>query len=134
MMVKKFYLATLFDTSWMGAFSFCKTSGMDLANFRNRDELDHFMSLFIKLVEDPINQVVFTDGIVNDPIGRESWHWFETGKKIEFEIPWHTDEPNNMDGNEHCLRIDFRSGVLGFNDVSCKGVARRFVCQEIVAL
>ena len=50
------------------------------------------------------------------------WRWMRNGQRVSF-FNWHTDEPNNMDGREHCLQLyaNQQNGIRAgaWNDLSC---------------
>ena len=42
-------------------------------------------------------------------------------------IPWDSGEPNNLDGNEHCIVVHKSNGK--FNDLPCDSTCY-FLCQK----
>jgi Lectin C-type domain len=130
MMVKVYFLSTIFRAEWMEAFNFCKSNGMELANFRNRNEIDHFLDLLRRHGNFPANERIYIDGIGNIPGNRGPWHSFETGKLMDFNLPWLPREPNNLGGREYCMEINYEGHILALNDFVCD-IKLCFVCQEI---
>lgn len=131
MMVKKYYLTKIFRADWMGAFNFCKNNGMELANFRNKNDFDNFTDLFVGDVTLPEKERIYIDGLGN--LDGNAWHYFESGKLIDFALPWRAGEPNNAGGSEFCTEMSFSNGFLGLNDYDCRD-SLRFICQEILPM
>jgi Lectin C-type domain len=131
MMAKDYYLTTFFKANWIGAFNFCKSNGMELVNFRNAAEAQHFAQLFN--VKGTTGELIYVDGITNE-IGSGEWRHFGTGLMISEDFPWALNQPNNH-LKEHCLVIRGNSpeDTNIFWDFDCTDLYP-FVCQQIVQL
>lgn len=61
---------------------------------------------------------------------------FETGRKIDYKLPWNADEPNNGGSyglsDEACLSLSVSfDGIISFNDNFCYDSSKQFICQSI---
>lgn len=72
------------------------------------------------------------DGMTNVVLSIDDWYWTNNGKKIQFELPWGFNEPNNAtEYDELCLALKTESTGMALNDVTCQVAEISFVCQRI---
>jgi Lectin C-type domain len=134
MMVTKYYMSKNLTGTWSEAMVFCKANQMELARFRDRQDVDGFLSLYQKQMNQFSEKNIIIGGWSEDPLVRRNFYWYETGQLINFTLPWLPGEPNNRDLNENCMLIGTgtqSNSTLGFIDFPCQYKTKfRFVCQE----
>ena len=72
---------------------------------------------------------IHVDGMTNTPRSSTDWYWTNSGRKINFPIPWQRVQPDFF-LNEYCLSF-MSYNVPGFNDLPCETYIAPFVCQRL---
>jgi hypothetical protein len=153
---KTFYLSTYLQATWMDAYQFCKSSGMQLATFETEAEYKEVYKTIVAqvpyIVRTVKSQLIYF-GAGNTVLGAKTgWVWYDTGKPITYNLDWGTGQPNNAGGNQLCASFiydgstfgellfnisivylianNFHS-IIGMNDYQCYGDAyiSNFICQ-----
>jgi hypothetical protein len=114
---KTFYLSTV-RASWMGAYQFCKSSGMHLATLNTQAE---YQAVFGAI---RTNADLASAGISNAFIGAynvvpaapSGWTWYDNGQKITYPLDWNSGEPNNYGNIEWCASFQQFNGIWGQKD------------------
>jgi hypothetical protein len=135
--VKKYFLSMLFKADFVEAFGFCKDNRMELVTLRNEAEATRFLNICseniesFKIAKDPRapRPEAIIGGVSGDTSIRSLWQWFESGRRIDYNIKWTIGEPNNST-NEYCLGVTSVGGKFGFNDFPCS-YKLPFICQEV---
>jgi Lectin C-type domain len=109
---------------WMSAYGFCKSIKMSLAALRDQSEWQQFTKLCLNS-EAQFEGTAFISGTRS----AGSWVWFDTGKQINYALPWFAGEPNNVQNNEYCMEVGVKLGKFGINDSVCSGSSRQFICE-----
>ncbi|GFO05149.1 mannose-binding protein c [Plakobranchus ocellatus] len=96
----------------------CQDSGGSLLDFNDRKEEFH-VRFFVQW--SGVSDVIYT-GITD--LGNEGHYYsYATGKPAAY-IRWKRGQPDNREGDEHCLSI----GSRGLEDVSCHKNGR-YICK-----
>lgn len=114
----------------MGAFEFCKSSGLDLLMLEDQVEADNFLKLCTSNIKQfDENQKAFVGAVSS--VSLTEWFWFESGQKLSYQLAWNPKEPNNSQGRENCASLKAINGKFGFNDVFCYNEYKSFICQDV---
>jgi hypothetical protein len=103
---KTYYMSTYFKATWMDAYQFCKSSGMQLMTFDSENEYKEVFGVLTKNYalyagKMAINLIYF--GASNTVLGtKNGWVWYDSGKPITFALDWGAGQPNNAGGNQLC--------------------------------
>jgi hypothetical protein len=71
---------------------------MDIAAFKTLDEFK-YVSDMCKQNENLLTKWVHVGGVTLTPQSSSDWYWVATGEKIAYDMPWHTQQPNNAHEN-----------------------------------
>ncbi|XP_071526960.1 uncharacterized protein [Panulirus ornatus] len=114
-----FYINTRDELTWDAAREWCREKGGDLA-----DPLDP-RSLIDKLIELAPEGKYWLGATDREHEGK----WLGVSGRLVDMTPklWEKNEPNNYNGNEHCLEVGFFEDV--FNDIHCDA-EMKFVCEH----
>ena len=120
---KTWYLST-WSSTWYNAVDECKSYGMKLTTFgSDKKEEDELLKLYRASSTHPDAFVGYTDE------GHQGTFTTVEGEKLEISLDFHTDEPNNYDGEEDCLELHKNNNNFKFNDVRCNS-NRQFICEK----
>jgi hypothetical protein len=127
--VKKYYVTKFLTASFVGAFNFCKSNGMQLARFDDLKETANFAEFF-NLNAVGVN-FAWVDGLSNT-VRNGDWRYLENGAKSAFY--YNVNEPDYNLPTEHCIiamkQTVSKSAIFGNNACNLE----RFVaCQELAA-
>ncbi|XP_059167871.1 C-type lectin BML-2-like [Physella acuta] len=115
----------VFETpsTWQEAEKNCSmfTARRTLAKVSSEAELSFLFSL-----KPNVSEGMWIGG--SNTTNEGKWMWTD-GTTANLSSLWGPHEPNNEKGNEYCLEIYFKEGML--NDESCDGL-RPFVCMEMI--
>jgi hypothetical protein len=67
----------------------------------------------------------------NDHGHERNFYWESTGEFLAIHSDWGVDEPDNIDGEEHCVLLDNdqeSDGTFRWSDKPCS-LRKRFVCE-----
>ena len=106
------------ELSWSGANAACLAKGLQLASVHSASENK-------LLVAAAAGNTVWIGGTHADL--EDTWRYSSTGTPLLYKN-WHSGEPNNAGGNEHCLQLaPIWSGK--WNDAPCTQ-QRKYVCEN----
>ena len=101
---------------------------MSLASPQSQAEYDNLISIW-KLYK----TIEFSDWKDNAAIAgylsTATHTWSESGEKLPYDITWAKGEPNNADGNENCMFLNFE-GEVASNDGLCVDSENSFICEQ----
>lgn len=113
-----FYHGSTTKLSWRDSRQYCRQRGSDLIIINSREEQE-FANTF-----EEHRWIGLTD--------QESegvWKWVD-GSRLNMSTSfWHSEEPNDANGNEDCAEIQFHNVFKNWNDVSCS-VKIYFICEK----
>lgn len=97
----------------MTAYTFCKRNDMELATLEDTAAAAYLMQLFMIYKKEFGVTGALLGAMAYLPSSRTEWYWINRGmgKKLNFPMLWHEDEPNNKAGNEYCLEVSVRRSV-----------------------
>lgn len=125
--VTKYFYSGNIHASWEMAVELCKIFNMQLTTFKHTKEEKSFREKFAKFFNGRDSFVLL--GANTTTAGSKSnWKWMD-GEKLNFELKWADDQPNNEGNREFCLSLDENDPLL-YHDVSCIE-KYPFVCKEI---
>lgn len=53
----------------------------------------------------------------------DGWIWSNSLRKVDYDIEWASDQPDNYNSEENCLSVHkSEHGIVSFNDLMCNGV------------
>ncbi|XP_041665832.1 lactose-binding lectin l-2-like [Cheilinus undulatus] len=107
--------------TWADAEIHCMSERANLVSIHSLEEQNFVRSLVKNF--DPAER--FTWIGFSDIHKERTWFWSD-GSAVNFAF-WHTGQPDNGSGNEHCAHINFGPD-LKWNDMSC-AVVLPFVCE-----
>ena len=111
--------------SWDAAEQACLDAGLQLASVQSAEE-NALLSLITAAAGNA--QSVWIGGTDKDDEGK--WKWSPSGTELSY-TNWHPGEPNNVNGNEHCLAAIGLPGTWHngkWNDGLCSAKLK-YVCQ-----
>ena len=124
--IKYFYSGNIHASSEM-ALELCKIFEMQLTTFKDTKQEKSFRTNFAKFFNGRDSFVVL--GANTTTAGsKTNWKWVN-GEKLNFELLWGDDQPNNEGNEEFCLCLDETDPLL-YHDISCKE-KYPFVCKEV---
>lgn len=102
---------------------------MEFVSLDSEGEQDYFIKL-INEKSTVFGPYTFVGGMTTNPGTTSGWRWVNSGKSINFLLRFRPGEPNNRNGSESCLNINYDGNQqnLGFNDAPCKH-EENFICQ-----
>lgn len=126
---KTYFLAYVLTTTWVDAWSFCKSSTMELVTFEAQAEVD----AFLKLVEAAAAKFTLCKGLhvgavaSATPATTSSWTWLSTGNPLGVTLAW----AGAPVGTNNCLEIVIDAkGKAAFTNIDCYLTACTFVCTD----
>lgn len=126
----------LFRADWITAYNFCLKNGMQLAKAESLKEslaLTDFCNRYIDKFDQSYGfAVAFIDGASPSLKSKTDWFNFNTGKKMNFSIPWNKNEPSGK--TEHCFSLINTDRRFYANDASCHEwgkLAFQFICEDV---
>lgn len=84
--------------------------------------------------EGNLTKWVHIGGMALTPKSPNDWYWVTTGEKVDYDLPWHPDEPNYINPKQMCLALYTSEFLL--DDVNCYGSDEggdKFICQKIIS-
>ncbi|XP_041933423.1 C-type mannose receptor 2-like [Alosa sapidissima] len=117
--------------TWAEAERFCLLLGGHLASVHSVAEYHFIQGLIVTQTHDSTPSWIGGSDAQQNGI----WFWSD-GSRFTFTL-WNPSEPNNVNGAEHCLHMNWGGG-LGWNDIPCSQIhpsvcARSYVnCKLIV--
>jgi len=99
----------------------CAALGASVALFKTKPEQERVGQIASALSLSPF-WLAITDAQY------EGWWRWPDGTVLNRDAPWHDNEPNNWDGQEHCAAMNW-GGIAKWNDFSCDN-ALGFVCER----
>lgn len=121
--------------TWGEARAICKSFGFELTTFETLLEARTFFSMADNHSYFRIFDRVFfiIDGTTLTGKSTTDWYWTQTGKKIQFPIPWGRTQPDFGGNFEYCGSFGRLTGAdkFGFNDLKCFENLYQFVCQRV---
>lgn len=104
--------------TWVQAVSDCQSEGASLVKVCNNGELEFIYYAFVR----PLDTGSAWIGL---SLTNGSFHWLD-GSWPRYKN-WNWGEPNNYNGDEHCVEIYVKNGK--WNDIPCF-LYRPFVCEK----
>jgi len=128
---KLYYFSEIYQADWMGAFSFCKSNGMELMTMDSEDEAEYIMER-LELNADYID-FAYVGGVTTSLKDRNNWHWINSNfKKSEVSLPWGPNQPDGGSNDEFCLGVERAANRrFKFHDFSCFSRKKPFICQLV---
>jgi hypothetical protein len=84
-----------------------------------------------KLSESLFETYTHIGGITMTGRTTDLWYWVNSGKRVNYVMPFAPGEPNFAGNVEYCLSIVKGGGNFYYNDVPCfGGYELKFVCQK----
>ncbi|XP_039505233.1 ladderlectin-like [Pimephales promelas] len=96
------------SVQWASAERLCQSLGANLASVHDKEENDFLLGLM------PAS----TRTWIGAHDGEQDGEWFWSDGSLFNHNNWCSEEPNNSDGPENCLEIDWSSDRC-WNDASC---------------
>lgn len=124
--IKYFYSGNVHASSEM-AMELCKIFDMQLLTFKDTKEEKSFRENFAKFF-DGRDSFILIGANTTSAGSKTNWKWMN-GEKLNFELKWSADQPNNEGNQEFCLCLD-ENDPLVYHDISCTE-KYPFVCKEI---
>ena len=119
---KTWYLST-WSSNWTKAVEECKSYGMKLATFgSDKREAEDLLNLYSASNTHPDAFIGYTDEV------KEGTFTTLRGEKLQINLNFHTNEPNNGRDVENCLEFYNLNMVVKYNDVDCSH-NRNFICE-----
>jgi hypothetical protein len=120
--------------SFINAQSYCSSLGLELASFETREESDWFSDIFVASRQDIDPGWCFIGGMrmTNDAeVSKTNWYWLNSGQKINYELTWDPQFPDNINGIQWCLCLS-KSGrnATIYADIRCYNREESFICQK----
>lgn len=125
--VKNYFYSGNVHASWEMAREVCKIFEMQLISFKNPMEEENFRGKFGKFFKGR-DSFIFIGANTSTPGSKNNWKWLN-GEKLNFDIVWGENQPNNDGNRESCLCFDENDPLL-YHDISCKE-KYPFVCEEV---
>jgi len=116
---KYYYIDDSEGVSWFEAVYKCGALGGNLSGLQSEEEF--------KAISKKLTKVRYWLAI-ND-LGNEGvYKLLSTGKKAGY-LKWHSNEPNDRDGNENCVELLRLDNKYALNDNNC-GHKFNFICEK----
>lgn len=113
--------------NWHTAFEICRAEGGELLSVHNDQEYEQVKVLANKYNTTNIGPSIW---LAANDLGQEgSFVWTMTGKRVSY-AKFRPNQPDNSNGNEHCLEITWRWNDVAWNDTTCSTKFPYF-CQRI---
>jgi hypothetical protein len=124
---KTYYLSEL-KLTWIEAFLTCRSFGLNLWHFDNRDEWENMGRIFRshKSLFDSRNFIGATR------LGKNHWYWSHSGEIINpRDFDWGRGEPG---GTEFCTDMYWQNDKIVLNDYVCRdpGTLYKFLCVDVL--
>lgn len=113
-------MSTELQLPTVDAIKVCQSMGMILASPQDQKEYDNLKHLLR-------NESIHWE---NAAIAgyRSNGTWFDSGDKLNYDITWGVDEPNELKVVEACMFLFTRNGIFANNDpCDCQSFA--FICE-----
>ncbi|XP_041475761.1 uncharacterized protein LOC121424220 [Lytechinus variegatus] len=117
------YYFSSFSTNYFNASEYCQQIGGQLAQLKTRH-------IYLLMVDEFGNRGVKSFWFGLDDLSKEGDFRWSDGtllRKTGFS-KWHSDNPDNLHGWEHCVEYNYDQGE-GWNDLPC-GRLRKFICEK----
>lgn len=124
--LKKYFYSGDIHASWAKAVELCELFEMKLATFKTAEEDKSFREKFSSYFNGR-DYFIFIGAKTNRPGSKNDWKWMN-GAKINFELSWGENQPNNDGNKENCLCMDEADPLL-YHDINCNE-KYPFVCEE----
>lgn len=124
--LRKYFYSGDVHASWEKAVELCELFEMKILTFKSSDEDKMFREKFAAFF-DGRAYFIFVGANTTRPGSKSDWKWI-SGEKINFELTWEENQPNNDGNKENCLCMD-EADPLVYHDISCSE-KYPFVCEE----
>lgn len=115
---------------WYLTRPICKAHDLDILTIKT---LDEFRSV-ADICEDNkqlFGWYVHIGGVAKDGRSPTNWYWVDDNKRISYNAPWKSGQPDHYGNNEYCLSLT-RDDGFKFNDIPCHGSwEEKFICQSV---
>ena len=112
------YKIVTYRKTWERSVADCRSAGAHLVKVTSQEELDYLFFTFVK----PLHSGSAWIGL---NLKEGSFYWTDNSK-LQYKN-WNYGEPNNFNGNEHCVEIYVNNGR--WNDIPCF-YKRPYVCEK----
>ncbi|CAG5123983.1 unnamed protein product [Candidula unifasciata] len=122
----RYSLSTYYLDRPSAAFA-CKKLGGQLAQISSEDKYI-FITNWLETLSPYDQQQIHVGGFLE-----RNLVWTQDNREDMTFLVWHQDEPTvrHVDTwQESCLLLEKRNGKFKMNDVACKDLRRRFLCEE----
>lgn len=123
--------------SYIIAQGYCDSLGLELVTFESKEESEWFSNIFVASLQNFEPSWCYIGGMrfFNDPTLNKQelmnhWYWEKSGKKINFDINWDPQQPDNWNNKQWCLAIRKLNRTVFYADVECFNRDEYFVCQK----
>jgi hypothetical protein len=124
--LRKYFYSDDVHASWAKSVELCELFEMKIVTFKNAEEDKKFRESFASFF-DGRPYFIFVGANTTRPGSKNDWKWIN-GEKINFDITWGENQPNNEENKEFCLCMD-EADPLVYHDISCTE-KYPFVCEE----
>lgn len=107
---------------------FCRSFDMELAMFETKEEHDFVLDM---IASKWLNALEYQNFIGGSRVGSDGWGWVGSGIEVDYNLRWRNGEPNNFEGNEHCLCIGHYYSTFAVIDMDCSKSVRNFICEKV---
>ena len=101
---------------------------MTLASPQSQEEYDNLISIWKFYKNSEFSEWKDNTAIAGY-LAYKTKIWSESGEKLPYNITWAVGEPNNADGNENCMFLNFE-GEVASNDGLCADSDNLFICEQ----
>lgn len=127
--VKSYYSSRNFSLSWISAYIFCKTFGMDLVELQTQHEADNFFALCSKNESQIKNNELYHIGSSRVGMSNNEFYWMTTGQLIAYPMDFRTVE-HQINDERNYLTIMKSAGSFTFQRIINYN-NQLFFCQRI---
>lgn len=100
---------------------------MELVSIINEEQYDNVRRVIIESNHTELEDIYWTSGV---DLGNENnFFWTSNGDFFDFE-PWHHNQPDNANNDEHCIELRNWNNVYKLNDNNCNARIY-FICSRI---
>ncbi|KAM8717704.1 hypothetical protein ACLKA7_004410 [Drosophila subpalustris] len=117
--LKYYHIEDTEKLNWFEAANSCREMGANLASPKNEEEFN--------AVSKRLSSFPYWLGI-ND-LGSEGVFKSTISGKVAEYVKWHKGEPNNINGGEHCVDLEWTGGNRAMNDNDCRAKLN-FICEK----
>ncbi|KAH8412971.1 hypothetical protein KR009_007242 [Drosophila setifemur] len=117
-----YFIESNLRKNWFDAYESCRKMGAGLIDFESIEEWTAINKYLLET--EIVFKTYWTSG--NDLANDRTFNWFVSGQPISLDI-WQPGEPNNLNGNEHCVDIA-KPNDPGINDRNCT-IKSYYICK-----